>query len=211
MPILTQANYQQVARAAIGAASSFDDDTHYIQLIKSTASAFQKLSVNGKLAIEAAYIFSRKVPMPERQDFFQELVLAILEAGTETAAFAYAIARRDWQDFWKTYKLHSQYYEGYLSEVITNSDGEETELAELLVGEVEFENKQIDKLDSRKLWQQIPTDIQRLIVKRLQGKPLGAPRQRKAGRPRSSGSLNGTERQRLNRWVKTEGSKLLIN
>jgi hypothetical protein len=210
MPIITQANYQQIARAAVGA-PSFENDQEYIDLIKSTAREFDKLSVNAKLAIEAAYVFSRKVPMTERQDFFQELVLAILEAGTENAAFAYTIARRDWQDFWRSYKLHSQFYQGYLSEVILNSDGEETELSELLVGEVEFENKQIDKLDSRALWQQIPKDIQVLITKRLQGKPLGAPRSRKAGRPKSTGSLNATERQRLNRWIKTEGSKLLIN
>jgi hypothetical protein len=210
MTVITKANYQQIAKAAIGGAS-FQDDDVYIELVKSTASQFDSLDVNARLAIEAAYIFSRKVPMQERQDFFQELVLAILESGTETAAFAYTIARRDWQDFWRTFKLHSQFYEGHLSEVILNSDGEETELSELLVGEVEFENKQIDKLDSRALWAQIPKDIQLLITKRLQGKPLGAPRQRKAGRPRSDGSLDNTERQRLNRWVRTQGSKLLIN
>jgi len=204
---ISKANYQQIAKAAIS--HSFDDDDEYIELVKHTASEYGKLDDNAKLGIEAAYIFSRKVPMSERQDLFQELVLAVLDSGTQTPAFAYTIARRDWQDFWKSYKLHSQFYQGYLSEVITNSDGEETELAELLVGEVEFEAKQVDKLDASRLWQRLPKAIQKLVVKRLQGKPLGAPRKSK-GRPKSTGSLGETERKRLNRWVKAN-SHLLIN
>lgn len=209
MAILTKATYQQVSKAMLG--PNFDRDDHFIELVKQTAKQVEALGINAKLAIEAGYIFSRKAPQEERQDLFQELVAAILDSGTENAAFAYTIARRDWQNWWAQYKLHSQYYQGYLSETITNSDGEETELSELLVGEVEFENKQIDKLDTQRLWQQIPAEIQQLVTKRLEGKPLGAPRNRKAGQPKNSGTLNGTERQRLNRYVRTEGYKLLIN
>jgi len=208
--IITKATYQQISKAAM-VSDGFDKDDSFIELVKATAKEIEGLGINAKLAIEAGYIFSRKVPAEERQDLFQELVAAILDSGTEDAAFAYTIARRDWQNFWSKYKLHSQYFEGYLSDTLTNSDGDETELAELLVGEVEFENKQIDKLDARQLWQQIPSDIQKLITKRLQGKPLGSPRKRKAGQPKNSGTLNDTERKRLNRWVKSEGYKLLIN
>lgn len=206
--IATKANYSQIAKAAIS--HSFDDDDEYIELVKRTASAYSELGTTGQLAVEAAYVFSRKVPSHERQDLFQELVLAVLDSGTENPAFAYTIARRDWQDWWKSFKLHSQYYEGSMNEVIVNSEGEETELAELLVGEVEFEAKQIDKLDARRLWQQIPKDIQKLVVKRLRGRPLGSPRKRGKGRPKSSGSLDNTERQRLNRWTKAN-SHLLLN
>jgi len=209
MTIITKATYQQVSKTILG--PNFDRDDSFIELVKETAKQVESLGINAKLAIEAGYIFSRKVPKSERQDLFQELVTAILDSGTEDAAFAYTIARRDWQNFWNKYKLHSQFWGGYLSETITNSDGEETELAELLVGEVEFENKQIDKLDAERLWQRIPADIQQLVTKRLQGKPLGAPRKRKAGQPKNSGTLNDTERKRLNRYVKTEGYKLLIN
>jgi hypothetical protein len=207
---ISRATYQSIAKAAIGE-PSFEDDNEYIELVKTTAKAFENLDLNARLAVEASYIFSRKVPMPERQDLFQELITAILASGTENPAFAYTIARRDWQNWYTKYMLHSQFYQGYLSETIVNSDGEETELAELLVGEVEFENKQIDKLDTRQLWQQIPKAIQVLIVKRLQGKPLGAPRRRKAEQPKRKTTLNNTERSRLNRWVKSEGQKLLIN
>ena len=209
MTIITKATYQHLSKAMLG--TGFNRDDSFIELVKQTAKQIEHLGVNARLAIEAGYIFSRKVPREERQDLFQELVTAILDSGTEDAAFAYTIARRDWQNWWAKYQLHSQYYQGYLSDTLTNSDGEETELAELLVGEVEFENKQIDKLDSERLWHQIPAEIQQLVTKRLQGKPLGAPRSRKAGQPKSSGTLNGTERQRLNRWVRNEGYKLLIN
>ena len=201
--------YQRVSKAFLGPNFAVDDD--YIELVKQTRQSLEGLGLNARLAVEAAYIFSRKVPANERQDMFQELMTAILAAGTEDPAFAYTIARRDWQNWWAKYKLHSQFYQGYLSEVITNSDGAEVELAELLVGEVEFEAKMIDKLDARRLWQQIPKDIQGLVLKRLQGKPLGAPRNANGGRPKQTQSLGNTERQRLSRWVKAEGYTILIN
>lgn len=209
--ILTVASYQDVTKAAIGSFANFEDDQTYLDLVQATRQSLEGMDDNAKLAVEAAYVFSRKVPHSERQDMFQELTTAILASGTTDAAFAYTIARRDWQNWWQKYKLHSQYCQGYLSETITDADGEETELAELLVGEIEFERKQIDHLDTKRLWQRLPADIKPLILKRLQGKPLGAPRRRKAGKPKSSGTLNNTERQRLNRWVKTEGYKLIIN
>jgi len=208
--MLKMASYQNVAKAAVGG-PSFEDANQYLELVLNTTKALKGLDTNCRLAVEAAYIFSRKVPGNERQDLFQELVAAVLDSGTDNPAFAYTVARRDWQNWWAKYKLHSQFYGGYLSETITNSDGEETELAELLVGEVEFERKQIGRLDARALWQQIPKDIQSLVRKRLQGKPLGVPRKREAGKPKLTTTLNNTERSRLNRWVRTEGFKLLIN
>ena len=201
----------KLAKVLSGGNGQFFDDKQFIELQTRNGKAIDKLSTNAKLAVEVAYIFSQKVPSNERADLFQELALAVLDSGTEKLAFAYTIARRDWQNWYKSYKLHSQFYGGYLSDTITNSDGEETELAELLVGEVELERKMIDKLDAVTLWQQIPADIQKLVMKRLQGKPLGTSRSPKGGRPKQSQTLNNTERSRLNRWVKTEGYKLLIN
>jgi hypothetical protein len=169
------------------------------------------MGTTARLAVKVAYIFSRKVPREDREDVFQELVTAVLNAGATEERFAYTIARRDWQNWWQKRKLRSAYFGGYLSETVTNSDGEETELAELLVGEVEFENKMDGKLDGERLWNRIPDDIKPLIHKRLMGKPLGAPRNRKRGRPKQSGVLNSTERERLNQWIKREGYKLLLN
>jgi len=201
----------KLSKVLAGGNGQFFDEEQYISLQRDMSKAIDKLDVNAKLAIQTAYIFSRKAPASERQDLFQELLTAVLASGTQKLSFAYTIARRDWQNWYKTYKLHSQFYSGYLSETITNSDGEDTELAELLVGEVEFERKQIDKLDAQSLWHQIPMDIQSLVMKRLQGKPLGTPRNRKGGRPKQSQTLDNTERAKLNRWIKSEGYKLLIN
>lgn len=209
MQAIAQASYQTIAKAAIGGAN-FADDKAYMALIQSTRKSFENLTPNGQLAIEAAFVFSRKVPQNERQDLFQELLTAVLASGTENAAFAYAIVRRDWQNWYSSYKLHSQFYQGYLSETITDAEGQETELAELLVGEIEFERRQIDKLDAQKLWLQIPKHIQKLVLKRVLGKPLGTQRKR-AGQPKLAKALDSTERSILNRWVQSEGSKLLIN
>ena len=208
--ILTIASYHDVAKAAIGCGpDTFERHSDYVELVRQTRAAFEGMGLTAKLAVEAAYIFSRKVPTNEQQDVFQELITAILASGTTDAAFAYTIARRDVQDWWRQYKRHSQYYEGYLSDVVTNAEDEATELAELLVGEVEFERKMISKLDARRLWRQLPENIKPLILKRLQGKPLGT--NRKVGKPKSNGTISDTERKRLNRWVQSEGFKLLIN
>lgn len=206
--ILTIASYQNVAKAAIGGAS-FEDDEEYMRLVQETRRQFEAMDTNARLAVEVAYIFSRKVPRSERQDLFQELVTAVIASGTTDAAFAYTIARRDWQNWYEKFKLHSQYCQGYLSDTLTDADGHETELAELLVGEVEFERKQIERLNARHIWRQLPPDIQGLVLKRLKGRPLGTKRTR--GNPKSSGTLDNTERSRLNRWVKSEGFKLLVN
>lgn len=208
--IITKALPYHLAKAAVGG-PSFTDDNLYLALIKDTCASFGKLDTNARLAIEAAYVFSRKAPLEERQDLFQEFVIAVLDSGTEKAEFAYALVRRDWQNWYASYKLRSHYHGGYLSETIMNPEGDDTELAELLVGETEFEAKQIDRLDAERLWDQLPEDIQHLVRKRLMGRPLGVNRKRKAGQPKSSGTLGDTERKRLNRWVKTEGYKLLIN
>lgn len=210
MQILQHATSQTIANKAFGT-KQFTNADDALELAKVTAKQLDKLDANGQLAVEAAYVFSRKAPVAEREDLFQELVLAVLDSGTDNPAWAYTIARRDWQDFWRKYNTRDHFYGGYLSDTITNSDGEETELAELLVGEVEFERKQLDKLDAQSKWAQIPADIQKLVLKRLQGKPLGAPRQRKGGRPKLTNRLDNTERSRLNRWVKSEGFKLLIS
>ena len=208
--ILQTASYHHVTKAAIGGAN-FENDDLYMELVANTRKELESMGPNARLAVEAAYIFSRKVPHNERQDLFQELTAAILESGTENPAFAYTIARRDWQNWYRSYKLHSQYHEGRLSETLVNAEGEETELAELLIGEIEFEAKQIDKLDARALWAQIPRHIQRLALKRLTGKPLGTSRNGKRGKPKAAKALDNTERSQLNRWVKSEGYRLLIN
>jgi len=157
---------------------------HYLDTIK-------RLPQEAKIALKSAYIFSRKVPREEREDLFQDIALAVLKVKTEDERLAYAIARCDWRDFWKAYKIRQHYS---LDSVVDDSEGNPFTLGELLVGETEFERKMNGKLDAERIYNTLPLNIQPLIDKRLIGKPL-----------------NQTERKRLSRYVKAEGYKLLLN
>jgi len=143
-----------------------------------------------KNALKFAYIFSRKVPREEREDMFQDIALAIFKAKAKDTKLAYAIARCDWVDFWKRYKIRQHYS---LDSVVDDTEGNPTTLAELIVGETEFEFKMNGKMDAERIWDKLPALIKPLITKRLSGK-----------------GLNNTERSQLNRYIKVEGYKLLI-
>lgn len=147
-----------------------------------------------KNALKSAFIFSRKAPREEREDLFQEIVLAILKANTKDEKLAYAIARCDWKDFWKAYSTRQHYFGGYLGQTIENNDGTDaTPLSELIVGECEFENKMNGNLQAEKIWAKLPADIKTIVNRRLQGY-----------------ALKGNERVTLHRWIKREGYKLLL-
>ena len=62
-----------------------------------------------KTVLKMAYIFSRKVPRQEREDFFQDIALILLEKQIDNQRLAYAIARCDWRDWWKKYKIRQHY------------------------------------------------------------------------------------------------------
>jgi len=150
----------------------------------------KKLPITAKLALRSAYIFSRKAPRQERKDLFQDIVLAVLKAKTSDERLAYAIARCDWKDWWKRYKIRQHYS---LDTVTEDEDGNPVKLGELIVGECEFERKMDGKLDAERIWQKLPDYIKPIIQTRLLGK-----------------AVNQTDRQRLNRWIKKEGYQLLL-
>ena len=187
--IITKATYQQVSKAMLG--DGFNRDDSFIELVKTTAKQIEGLGVNAKLAVEASYIFSRKVPREEREDLFQELALAVLKAKTKDEKLAYTIARLDWIDWWRKYRTREHYS---LDSVIEDTEGNPTTLANMLVGEVEFERKMDGKLDAQRIFDKLPNDIKPLIERRLMGQP-----------PSKS-----AERMKLSRWIKSEGYKLLI-
>ena len=151
----------------------------------------KRLPQEAKTALKSAYIFSRKVPREEREDLFQDIALAVLKIKTKDERLAYAIARCDWQDFWKKYKIRQHYS---LDSVVDYSEGNPVTLGELLVGETEFERKMDGKLDAERIYNLLPLHIQPIIDKRLIGK-----------------ALNSSERNKLNRYVKAEGYKILLN
>jgi len=155
----------------------------YIETIK----AMPKESKN---ALKVAYIFSRKVPREEREDLFQDIALAILKAKAQDEKLAYAIARCDWQDWWAKYKIRQHYS---LDTIVEDTEGNPVALAELLVGETEFERKMDGKMDAERIYNKLPANIKPMIDKRLIGK-----------------ALTHQERNTMNYYVKTQGYKLLL-
>lgn len=152
--------------------------------VESTLLAIKHLRPECKTALKAAYVFASKVPREEREDMFQDLTLAILERKTKDERLAYSIARFDWIDWWRKYKVRSHFGLS-LESTVKDEEGNETYLRELLVGECEFERKIDGKLDGQALWAKLPKAIQAIVQKRLVGK-----------------ALNGAERVMLHRFVK---------
>ena len=140
--------------------------------VEETTATIRKLKPAQRTALKAAYVFANKVPRDERQDLFQELVLALLERSTKEEKLAYAIARCDWIDWWKRFTTKQQYARVSLQSTVEDADGNETELSELIVGECEFERKMDGLLDGKALWAKLPNEIQAIVQKRLLGKAL---------------------------------------
>jgi len=151
---------------------------HYIDEIKRMPEA-------SRTALKTAYVFGSKVPKEEREDFFQELALVLCKAQADER-LAYSIARCDWQDWWKRYYKHSQYQNGSLNEAIISDTGDIAEFGELLVGDCEFEARLNGDMDGARLYDSLPNWVQKLVDKRLVGKPI-----------------RGGDRQLLNKWVNT--------
>ena len=161
--------------------------------VENNLKALKKMSQESRIALKSAYIFSSKVPKQDREDLFQELAIAILEAKTKDEPLAYAIARCDWRNWWEKKMTRANYFGGSLNKAVKDSEGGEVELGELLVGEVEFEAKMCDRLDAGRLWNKLPEQIKPIIQNRLLGFAL-VPLQRK----------------QLSRYLKKDGYKLLI-
>lgn len=127
----------------------------------------------------------RKVPSQEREDIAQDLAETLLKAKPQTADLAFAICRNRVVDWWRHYKVHSQFDIQYGSETVDDGEGGETELIETLAGEVEFEKRICSKIDADSLFGKLPKDIQKLIQKRIVGL-----------------RLSDAERQTLHRFIK---------
>ncbi len=185
------------------------EDGEFGEKVEQYLATVKALPIEAKLALKTAYVFGSKAPREEREDLFQDLALAVLEARTKNEKLAYTIARCDWKDWWSKYRIRQHYS---LDSVIEESEGNAVTLAELIVGEVEFERKVNGKMDGERIWDQLPDNIKPLVEKRLMGKPLYTPKgeDRGRGRPQTDSALSGGERQRLNRWIKAQGYKILL-
>ncbi len=161
------------------------------RMVEQNLDTIKRLSKEAKVALKSAYIFSRKVPREEREDLFQDIALAVLKIKTKDEKLGYAIARCDWRDFWKRYKIRQHYS---LDSVVDDDEGNPVTLGELLVGETEFERKMNGKLDCQQVFDSLPAHIQPLINKRLMGY-----------------TLNKTERNALNYFIRKDGYKIILN
>jgi len=183
-----QVTYRDIAKMLASAlpveGEAFGDKvSEYIETIKA-------LPREAKLAMKIGYIFSRKVPRPEREDMFQDIALAVFKAKIKDERLAYAIACCDWRDFWRKYSIRQHYS---FDTVVEDDDGNPVTLSEVLVGEVEFERKMDGKLDAERIWNKLPKLIKPLVQKRLIGKALTA-----------------TERKQMSRYIKADGYRLLL-
>jgi len=183
--------YRDLAKMLVKALPIEDEEfgtkvEEYIRIIKA-------LPAEAKVSLKSAYIFSAKVPRDEREDMFQELALAILQARTKDEKLAYAIARCDWRNWWQKFKTRQHFLAGSLNALTLDKDGQEVEIAELLIGETEFELKMNGKIDAERIWDKLPDRIKPVVQKRLLGFPLLK-----------------QEHNTLNYYVKTQGYKLLI-
>lgn len=178
-----QVEYRQIAKFLVKNLPL--DGQEFTAKVEEVLASIKKLRPANRTALKAAYVFANKVPRDERQDLFQELVLALLERATKDERLAYSIARFDWIDWWRKFTVKQHFFAGSLQDTVEDGDGNETMLAELLVGECEFERKMDGELDGKALWARLPRPIQVIVQKRLYGK-----------------ALNGAERMRLMRFAK---------
>lgn len=94
-----QVTYREIAKMFAKALPV--EGNEFRERVEANLEAIKSLSTEAKTALKAAYIFSSKVPRQEREDFFQDLALAVYEAHTKDEKLAYAIARCDWLNWWK--------------------------------------------------------------------------------------------------------------
>jgi len=164
--------YRSIAKM-LASALQLNDDS-FGEHVESFLREINKLPQQQRIALKYAYIFSRKAPKGERADLYQELAITLMEKRVKDDKLAYAIARCDWKDFWKAYKLHSQYNFDSIERLADSEDGSDYGQnaldrrmyhAELLTGEVEYESK----LDADALFAKLPESIQKIVTKKLAG------------------------------------------
>jgi hypothetical protein len=220
--------YRDIARRLC---QTLPDEPTYSDDIERTLAEVKRLPAQTRLSMRIAEFFSHRVPFDEREDCFQTWTATLLDSKVTEERLAYTIIRHDWLNWWRAFKT-KQHLD--LDSSIEDSEGNATTLGDLLVGEVEYEHRvgvAIEDNDAaRYLWNQIPSHIRPLVVKRLAGQNLVAPRTQREpidqplvgkhrkeyarflrrGRPSTGVVLGNTERQQFNRWVHANGASLIL-
>jgi hypothetical protein len=138
------------------------------------------------IALRTAYTFAHKVPKQERPDLFQSLFCMLYSKGIQDNGIAYAVARADWVDWWRAYKIRSHYSldgtpkTAKSGKPITEADT----YGSLLIGVCDFEAQILGKVNGERLLEALPPHIRRMVQRSLEGYPL-----------------KGGDRVMLNKWV----------
>jgi DNA-directed RNA polymerase specialized sigma24 family protein len=188
--------YRSIAKMLASASCAELPDVEFKAMVDTFMEVIAKLPQEQKTALKMAYIFSRKAPQQERADLYQELYLKLIKARCADEKLAYAIARCDWKDFWRAYRIHEHFS---LDAVDMTSDAEDASdygqgaidriayHSDLLQGEIELENK----VDASILWDRLPKAIKAIVAKRINGV-----------------ALKCSERVALHRYIKANSTML---
>jgi len=172
------------------------DGQDYRVKIESYIKSIEAMPVEQQATLQASFIFSRKAPREERRDLFQHLTAHILElmatwpkAIRDKHAWCYVVARNEWKRITRERKRHTRMINGgfvSLNEPVKRSESQETELQELIAGEVEFERKLNSELDSQSLLYTLTDNIKAIIDKRLNREKLSSHEYEKLARYREA-------------------------
>jgi hypothetical protein len=186
--------YRNIAKML--ASALLEDGEDFKTHVEEYLEVINKLPTDSKRALHYAYIFSRKAPQQERNDLYQELAIRLLESRPINDKLAYSIARCDWKDWWRSFKLRNNYNYESIERLADSEDGSDygdnaidrqVYHSELLVGEIEVERI----ADLNKLWSLLPDNIKHIVTKRFNGY-----------------ALSGKDRVAMCRYMKVHGELL---
>lgn len=180
----------QIARMMAYAITLNSEREEFQTLIDEITHELRKLNKTGKIALRSAWIFSRKVPQMEREDLFQDLFCELWAKRVESEKLAYTIARCDWQDWYKRYKIRHHYS---LDMAVNEDNDDSVPYGELLIGAIDFEQNMCLSLDCQRLLSIMPADIKAMVMKRFAGR-----------------GLDKTERNKLNYWARKHSHLMAV-
>lgn len=144
-----------------------DEFGQMVSTIEAQLKRMTKRDKGSLIALQTAFIFAHKVPRQNREDFFQDIFLALYEHNVTDNGIAYAIALHDWSDWWSAYKIRSH----YSLDSVANKETGQT-FGDLLIGVCDFEAQIQGKINGDRLLESLPERIRGIVQKRLDGHAL---------------------------------------
>ena len=143
------------------------DGDEFGQMVSTIEAQLKRMTKRDKgslIALRTAFTFSHKIPRRDRQDFFQDIFLTLWEKRIQDNGLAYAVARCDWANWWRAYKIRSH----YSLDSVANDESGDT-FGDLLVGVCDFEAQILGKINGDRLLEALPDYVRHIVQKRLDG------------------------------------------